>query len=78
MSLQGREGERVVPDFGVTAAPLSLCKQESEHISGGWLWRRVGESAPHLPEATVPITFSFLHPTRPEALLNRGLGRRRA
>lgn len=33
-------------DFGVTPAPLSLCKRESEHLSGGWLRQSGGRRAP--------------------------------
>lgn len=46
MSLQGWEGGRVVPDFGVTVAPLCLCKRESEHLSGGWLGQSRGRGPP--------------------------------
>lgn len=76
MPLQGWERGRVVPDFSVTAAPLSLCKREYEHLPGGWLGHRVGEWGPR--ETSIPAPISFLHPTRPGALLDRGLPRRRA
>lgn len=37
---------RVVSDFGVTAAPQSLCQRESEQLPAGWLRHRVGEWGP--------------------------------
>lgn len=63
MSLQGWEGGRGVPDFGVTAAPLSLCKREFEDLSGGWLGQSRGRGAPEKQQSPCPSSsFTLLAP----------------
>lgn len=59
--------------FRTLVSQLHLCpcaSGESEHLSGGWLGQRVGEGAPR--ETTVPVPFSFLHPTRPRGFVRPG------
>lgn len=58
---------RTVLDFGVRAASSSLCKQESEHLLGVGLST---ESEKGAPRNLGPAPLSFLHPTRPRALLD--------
>lgn len=70
MSLQGWEGGRGVPDFGVTAAPLSLCKRESEDLSGGWLGQRVGEGGPQRNNS--PRALLLLSPYSPQGFVRPG------
>lgn len=48
------DGEKDVPDFGVRAARLSLCKRETEHSPEDWLGHRVWEWGPETHQSQRP------------------------